>query len=497
MPKQELQPERPRDSDPQTENSRRIGFWRFLQQPGVSMLLLATAILFAGLGQGDIRIDGPIYAWAAKHMLVSGDWLNLYYDHGQTPYFNKPPLQFWLMAVVFKVLGTSTFSAKLVSVLFGLGCIAMVYVIARLRFEPAVAATAGMVLATTYTFVRNTAAVRLDAGVTFFFLVALYAGARLLLSREQRLGQWVILGGACGLALMIKSGGALLCLPILIAVFAWNRRWDLVWNWRMVIAFAVCATIVLPWYLHQYLTWGQAFVDQHFRSELVGRFESARFGSSGWYAYLLNVAKYYWPWLPLVIYGAYRLIRARNATDSLQTMDRLFIGWASVSLLLLHLLPRKYDRYLLLVYPVLAILAAYGLYHSAVWQRWRTIVVPHLGWAAALVLILLQLFHVQFHATGHPELAQALPAIRQAQLRAGMNRPAVYALGPVPISLQCNIRFFADAQVEQVEDSRIPDFRPGDIVVLPSVSQSKLDVQLPPHHALAQGRRAVFLSIKH
>src|SRR5437867_3765362 len=129
---------------PRSETGCRAGALRFLQQPFVSMLLLAGAILFAGLGQGDIRIDGPIYAWAAKHMVVSGDWLNLYYDHGQTPYFNKPPLQFWLMAVVFKALGYSTFSAKLVSVLFGLGCVAMVYAIARLRFEPAVAGTAGI-----------------------------------------------------------------------------------------------------------------------------------------------------------------------------------------------------------------------------------------------------------------------------------------------------------------------------------------------------------------
>src|SRR5690349_14579805 len=181
------------------DTSRHAGVLSFVRKPFVSMLLVAAAILFAGLGQGDIRIDGPIYAWAAKHMVFSGDWLNLYYDHGETPYFNKPPLQFWLMAVVFKVLGCTTFSAKLVSVLFALGCVAMVYAIVRIRFDSAIAATAGIVLATTYPFIRNSASVRLDAGLTFFFLVALYAGTRMIAGLRPRWRDWILLGAACGL----------------------------------------------------------------------------------------------------------------------------------------------------------------------------------------------------------------------------------------------------------------------------------------------------------
>jgi len=172
---------------PRSETERRAGALRLLQQPFVSMLLLAGAILFAGLGQGDIRIDGPIYAWAAKHMVVSGDWLNLYYDHGQTPYFNKPPLQFWLMAVVFKALGYSTFSAKLVSVLFGLGCVAMVYAIARLRFEPAVAGTAGIALATTYPLFRITPGFGWMQGEPFFFLFGCFRVGGRLFSKTRGL----------------------------------------------------------------------------------------------------------------------------------------------------------------------------------------------------------------------------------------------------------------------------------------------------------------------
>lgn len=456
---------------------------RFLQRPVVSLFLLATAILFAGLGQGDIRIDGPIYAWAAKHMLISGDWLNLYYDHGQTPYFNKPPLQFWLMALVFKTLGYSTFSAKLVSVLFGIGCIAVIYAIARLRFEPAVAATAGIVLATTYSFVRNTAAVRLDAGVTFFFLVALYAGARMLLSREQRLWHWIMLGAGCGLALMIKSGVALLCLPILVIAFAWNRRWDLPFNWRASIAVAVCAAIVLPWYLHQYHTWGQAFIDQHFRNQIVGRFESSTFGASAWYAYLQDLTIRYW-WFALGLFGAYQLVRQRTSADEHgRSWDRLLIVWAFGSLIILHLLPRKYDRYLLLVYPALAILVAYGLSQTRFWKTWRCVLLPHLGWVAAASAIVLQISGVRLHSTAYPELVQAIPAINRAP------RGAIYALHSVPMPLQCSIRFFSNVNVVTINPTTLDKLHSGDIIVIPR--QSSRD--LPAHRIIAEGKNVTFL----
>lgn len=460
-----------------------LTFGRFLQRPAVSMFLLASAILFAGLNQGDIRIDGPIYAWAAKHMLISGDWLNLYYDHGQTPYFNKPPLQFWLMALAFKALGYSTFSAKLVSVLFGIGCIAMVYAVARLRFEPAVAATTGVVLATTYSFVRNTAAVRLDAGVTFFFLVALYAGAHMLLSREPRLWHWIMLGAGCGLALMIKSGVAMLCLPILIIAFAWNRRWDLLLNWRASVAVAICAAIVLPWYLHQYHTWGQVFIDQHFRNQIMGRFESSTFGASVWYAYLRDLVTRYW-WFALGLFGAYQLVRQRSlAEEHARSWDRLLIVWAFGSLIILHLLPRKYDRYLLLVYPALAILVAYGLSQTRFWKTWNSAVLPHLGWVAAVLAIILQVSGVRLHATAYPELAQALPAINHAP------RGTIYTLDTVPMPLQCSIRFFSNAKVLPITVGRLKNLHAGDLLVIPGQTTESL----PPHRAIVAGKSATFV----
>ena len=458
----------------------------YLGKPLISMVLLASAVLSAGLGQGDIRIDAPIYAWIAKYMVISGDWFNLYYDHGQTPYFNKPPLQFWLMAGVFKLLGPSTFSAKLVSVLFAVGCVIVLYALARLRYDPKVAATAGIIFATTYPFVRNAAGARLDAAVTFFFLATLYSGLRIFLSTESRTRDWVMLGAACGLGLLIKSGVGLLSLPILAVASLWQRRWNLWWDWRVLVALAVCAAIVAPWHWHQYATWGQPYLDEHFKHQVAGRLEADAFGASPWYTYLLEIGKRYWPWLPLAIFGMWRLPSSRPY----RAEDRVFITWFMLAFLILHLIQRKYDRYLLLIFPVVAIFAASGLRQLRVWSWWESKALPHVGWTFAVLVFALGLFNVPLHSTKYPELAQAIASINQAQ--AGKSRPAVYAQG-IGVSAECAIRFYTEARVVAVTNKL--RLEPGDILVLPRGRESRYYPVLPPHEVLARGKTLAIFRI--
>ena len=208
---------------------------------------------------------------------------------------------------------------------------------------------------------------------------------------------------------------------------------------------------------------------------MLGRFEAAAFGSSAWYAYLRDLGLRYWPWLPLAYFGASRLFRSDGR------IDRLVLIWALGTLVLLHLLPRKYDRYLLFVYPALAILAAYGLQLSRFWRPWCSLLLPNAGWAAALTLAALQLAHVKFHVTGYPELARTIPLMHGT----------VYALRGVPMPVQCNIRFFSDARVKLIDGSTVFRMESGDILVVPRAAASNL----PPHSLLAEGKELRIIKI--
>jgi hypothetical protein len=250
----------------------------------------------------------------------------------------------------------------------------------------------------------------------------------------------------------------------------------------------VCALILVPWYWHHYATWGQAFLDQHFRNQMLGRFESETFGTTGWYAYVLELATHYWPWLPFAIYGAWRM-RA-NAAE-----NRMFIAWAAISLVILHLIPRKYDRYLLLVFPVFAIFAAHGLSQCRFWPAWQRMVLPNIGWTTAILFIGLQLFHVRLHTMKYPELAQSVSAIKVSQAQAGNNRPAVHTVGAVGVPVQCAIRFYTNAKVADIGENRTGPLQAGDIVVLPREREPQLAPTLPVHETVARGKVLTVLRV--
>jgi 4-amino-4-deoxy-L-arabinose transferase-like glycosyltransferase len=80
--------------------------------------LLALAILylcfFSGLGAfGFIGPDEPRYAWVARAMAETHDWITprLY----GRPWFEKPVLYYWAAAAAFRSLGVSEFAARLPS----------------------------------------------------------------------------------------------------------------------------------------------------------------------------------------------------------------------------------------------------------------------------------------------------------------------------------------------------------------------------------------------
>ena len=86
---------------------------------GVLILLTLYVCYFSHLGAfGFIGPDEPRYAWIARDMAESGDWVTprLY----GKPWFEKPVLYYWAAAVCFKLFGVKETSARLPSAICAL-----------------------------------------------------------------------------------------------------------------------------------------------------------------------------------------------------------------------------------------------------------------------------------------------------------------------------------------------------------------------------------------
>lgn len=179
---------------------------------GISLLLLG-----AGLGLRDPwPADEPRFALIAKQMVDSGQWLFPF--RGGEIYPDKPPMFMWAIATIYWFTHSMRIAFLLPSLLSGLGCIALVYDMARRLWGSSVAFRAGLVLLFTVQFTVQGKQAQIDELVTFFITLGCYGFMRFL--QTDREWRWYYLGWfATGLGIIAKGVGILAIFVLIPAIY--------------------------------------------------------------------------------------------------------------------------------------------------------------------------------------------------------------------------------------------------------------------------------------
>src|SRR5439155_120763 len=139
----------------------------------------------------------------AREMLALGRWSVPKFNG--LPYLDKPALFFWLMAAVFRVLGTGEPAARLPAAVGALATIALTFAIGRLLFPGRRhALLAGLIVASTPLVIAFGRLAIFDMPFTALVTAALFCLLRARLAGGDRL--WLPLAGlAMGLATLTKG----------------------------------------------------------------------------------------------------------------------------------------------------------------------------------------------------------------------------------------------------------------------------------------------------
>ena len=181
-------------------------------------LWLAVAIVMMATLPA-LPVDETRYLTVAWEMKLSGNWL-LPTLNGE-PYSHKPPLYFWLINLVWAVVGSEVWAARAVSVAATAGVIAMTYRLGRELFPERGNATpslAVLILAGPAVFLYG-ALLMFDQLLAVWILLGLCALWRAAVKPSW--GAWIVLGLALGLGLLTKGPVVLLHLlpPAVLARF--------------------------------------------------------------------------------------------------------------------------------------------------------------------------------------------------------------------------------------------------------------------------------------
>jgi 4-amino-4-deoxy-L-arabinose transferase-like glycosyltransferase len=332
---------------------------------GLIALTAAFCLSFA-------RLDGDaaVYALLAKQMVLSGDWLKLYFQGAE--WLDKPHFPFWAVAASFSIFGLNEQAYLLPGLLFYALGAWFTYLLARELFDRSVASLACLLYASTLGLLLAASDQKAEV-----YLLALMTGASYAWLRfaRQTAWRWWLLGSVLtGCALMTKGVFVLLLIGVgPVAQAMAQRDWRGLLHPKWLAAVLGSALFTVPELVALYGQFGTPGWKFFFWDSQFGRFfNTGPIKNEGGtpYFYFHNLLWTALPWSVLLVRTVWTTLGRAPALWGARREDAhgaLAFVWASfgAAFVLFSATRFQMDYYLNIVMSYLLIACAQA------WVHWR------------------------------------------------------------------------------------------------------------------------------
>jgi 4-amino-4-deoxy-L-arabinose transferase-like glycosyltransferase len=351
-----------------------------------------AALLFLPLiGQRTLFIsDEARYALLARNMVEHGHWLVPHI--GDEVHMEKPPGYAWAIALIalLQGRGVTELASVLPAALSGIGTVAMTAALGRRLFGATAGLVAGLALATSFGFFIHARMALADMTITCCVVGGFWAFWRAE-AEPGHAGRFMALFYGW-LALGLSAKGPYALMPILVLALLLMREggWRGLAKLRPATGALVLGAVISPWAV-AFARHRQSYV----RDVVVGDF-GVHFGLwDGLHEVLFPLGPLGLEFLPwVVLLPAAVVIGYRRRPEDVARRHMTFLAWWALTYVVpVTLSSHKRDRYLLAVYPALALMVGWLLAH---WQargdtkgaRVPAVICAILAVAAAVALFL-------------------------------------------------------------------------------------------------------------
>jgi len=340
-----------------------IGKTTLWRHPGHLIWILAAYIPLLWEMVIPFTGDQKTYIAVAMEMRERGEWLQpLLFGE---PNYLKPPFQYWMTLLSWKVFGFHVFATFLPGVLALLGTGWLLNEIASLLGERRWYVNSGLWFAATAGAMTYALSAQMDIYVCLFYAGAWWAGLKFLASTEdsERNVGWLYAAFLiAGLSSLVKSplyaafwvSGYLIYLLI-------SGEWLLFKNRHLYLAWAAGIFLGLLWFIILFARDGASFWDQYILHE---QFQKGANGGK-----LADL------WLPLLYMAfpftllLFTAIRSAWMGRRTTAILRFVAAWCIPPALFFSLFPYRTSLYLFILVPALSILVDWGCFRA---NRTRT-----------------------------------------------------------------------------------------------------------------------------
>ncbi len=342
------------------------------------VMVLVWSWYLTDLGVGNIYHYDEFYTYdRSTGFARNGDWLAVYSNN--EPSLKKPPMQYWMSALLMEFGVSDILALRLPSMIFALGALMATAVLARVMIpdSPWAMLPSVLLVATSLQFWQHATSAMLDTGAVFFSTLGIAA----LLAALEKPKYWPYFGATLVLAALQKSPTPLAFLALALLTLKLTNKWQTVpfsevWQnrtFRRTLKIAIPLAFAWPILQELRFLFGDS-LDGNIKGEMLDRFRPSLSDRGFGKLYDLIIAGE--PWLRLLGFVgicALPFVQKRPRLLAATGIALFFVimMWAAAG--------KVYARYTLLILPMLMV-AATGLLFSVKRLRWA-------GMVAALGLV--------------------------------------------------------------------------------------------------------------
>jgi 4-amino-4-deoxy-L-arabinose transferase-like glycosyltransferase len=338
------------------------------------ILIVVTGLLtLPNLGAHSLwDMDEGVNAECTREMLESGTWV--------IPTFNwklrtaKPVMLYWLQRPAFEAFGVSEWSARLPSVLLGLGTVLLTYELGRRMFGAATGLLGGIVLASAIQFCILSHAATPDAPLIFFTTLTFYL---FWIGHENGGRTWFVPAAVASALAVLSKGPIGLALPglVVLAYLLWHREWRRVFDLRLIWGILAFLAVAAPWYVLVTAETKGEWASKFFGNENFNRFTTPQEHHRGPIVYYIGaLIVLFAPWscfIGATFWYAVKSSRTQSPGTAIPGLspetraNRFLLCWVLSYFVFFSIAATKLPNYIGPLYPALALLTAHFL------VRWR------------------------------------------------------------------------------------------------------------------------------
>lgn len=320
------------------------------------LMLIAAVFLFANLNYPLIDRDETRYAEIPREMIATGNWILPQLNF--QPYYDKPPLLYWLCAASYRAFGISEWSARLVPATASFLTILATLAFASRYLGKQTGLIAAGILMLSIGFASTSRYLLIDGVLALLLTLSLFTAYVAVRGERVRLGWWVVASVCCGLAFLAKGPLSLVLLLPVVCAFSWLSESAAKLRIRdFAVLFAIVTAIVGPWLVAVSIQ-DKDFLLEFFYRHNVRRFAGDFHAKPFWFFLpVLLLAGHPWSFMTLP-YGRFFFRRDPAARQTRPQLVGYLFLWSAFCFAFFSFSKCKLPTYLLPIAPALAVMFA-------------------------------------------------------------------------------------------------------------------------------------------